>query len=182
MEPAAKALTVTVPETKPIDTTHPLFRFPATVRIVTRDSVVRREVMVTKQTETFTLALPGAPITFRFDEGGWLLGTVKTDQTPEELSELAKHDLDLAGRWRALSALDSSSAPVARDTRRFIALNDAVDQMRAEAVRQLGTHDRTNSRDMLQASLGDPSGRVRAEAIRSLAMGDTGQVQAEAAR
>jgi aminopeptidase N len=177
-----KTLTLTIRQTQTIDKTHPFFRFPATVRITTRDSVVRHEVMVTKQDQRFTIALPGAPITFRFDEGGWLLGTVKTDQTPEELSELAKHDLDLAGRWWALSALDSSSAPVARDTRRFIALNDPVDQMRAEAVRQLGTHDRASSGDMLQASLGDPSGSVRGAAIRSLAAGDTAQVQAEAAR
>jgi aminopeptidase N len=178
----AKALTLTIRQTQTIDKTHPFFRFPATVRITTRDSVVRHEVMVTKQDQRFMIALPGAPITFRFDEGGWLLGTVKTDQTPEELSGLAKHDLDLAGRWWALSALDSASAPVARDTRRFIALNDPVDQMRAEAVRQLGTHDRASSEDMLQASLGDPSGSVRGAAIRALATGDTAQVQAEAAR
>jgi len=178
----AKTLTLTIRQTQTIDRTHPFFRFPATVRIVTRDSVVRHEIMVTKQDQRFTIALPGAPITFRFDEGGWLLGTVKTDQTPEELSELAKHDLDLAGRWWALATLDSSSAPIARETRRFIALNDAVDQMRAEAIRQLGTHDRVNSRDILQASLGDPSSGVRGQAIRSLAIGDTARVQAEAAR
>jgi hypothetical protein len=138
--------------------------------------------MVTQQDQRFTIALPGTPITFRFDEGGWLLGTVKTDQTSEELSELARHDLDLAGRWWALAALDSSSTPVARETRRFIALNDPVAEMRAEAVRQLGTHDRGATRDVLEASIGDPSGLVRGEGIRSLAIGDTAQVQASVVR
>jgi HEAT repeat protein len=138
--------------------------------------------MVTKQDQRFVLAMPSAPVTFRFDEGGWLLGTVKTDQTPDELSELATHDLDLAARWWALSALDSSSAPAARDTRRFIALNDPVAEMRAEAIRQIGTHDHTTSHDVLASSIGDPSGRVRGEAIRSLATGDTAAVQAEAVR
>ncbi|MDB4911361.1 MAG: hypothetical protein JWO39_2184, partial [Gemmatimonadetes bacterium] len=138
---SAKTLTLTLRQTQTIDATHPFFRFPATVRVTTRDSVVRHEVMMTKQDQHFVIALPGAPLTFRFDEGGWLLGTVKTDQTPEELSELARHDLDLAGRWWALSALDSSSAPVARDARRFIALNDPVAELRAEALRQIGTHD-----------------------------------------
>ncbi|MBK5187758.1 MAG: HEAT repeat domain-containing protein, partial [Gemmatimonadaceae bacterium] len=179
---AAKTLTLTIRQTQTIDKTHPFFRFPATVRVITRDSVVRHEVMVTKQNQRFTIALPSLPITFRFDEGGWLLGTVKTDQTPEELSELAKHDLDLAARWWALSALDSSSAPIARDARRFIALNDPVPQLRAEAVRQIGTHDRSASRDLLEASIGDPSGLVRGQAIRSLAIGDDAAVQAEAVR
>jgi len=176
----AKTLTLTVRQTQTIDATHPFFRFPATIRITTRDSVVRHEIMVTKQDQRFTIALPGAPITFRFDEGGWLLGTVKTDQSAEELSELAKHDLDLAGRWWALAALDSSSAPVASDTRRFISLNEPVAELRAEAVRQLGTHDAGRSRDLLSAALGDPSSLVRGQAIRSLALGDTAQVQAEA--
>jgi len=107
---------------------------------------------------------------------------VKTDQTPDELSEIAKHDLDLAGRWWALSALDSVSAPVASDTRRLIALNDPVAQMRAEAIRQLGTHDSRTGRDLLSAALADPSGLVRGQAIRSLAIGDTARVQAEAVR
>jgi aminopeptidase N len=179
---AAKTLTVSVRQTQTIDRTHPFFRFPATIRITTRDSVVRHEIMVTKQDQRFTIALPAAPITFRFDEGGWLLGTVRTDQTPGELSELAKHDLDLAGRWWALSALDSSSAPVARDARRFISLNDPIAEMRAEAIRQLGTHDASSSRDLLSAALGDPSSLVRGQAIRSLAVGDTARVQPEVVR
>jgi aminopeptidase N len=178
----AKTLTLTVRQTQTIDKTHPFFFFPATVRVVTRDSVVRHEIMVAKQDQRFTIALPSAPITFRFDEGGWLLGTVKTDQTPEELSEIAKHDLDLAGRWWALQALDSMSALVASDTRRLIALNDPVDQMRAEAIRQLGTHDAATSRDLLGAALADPSGLVRGQAILSLAIGDSARVQAEAVR
>jgi HEAT repeat protein len=144
--------------------------------------VVRHEVRVTKQDQRFVIALPSAPVTFRFDEGGWLLGTVHTDQTPDELSELARHDLDLAARWWALSALDSSSAPVARDARRFIALNDPVAEMRAEAIRQIGTHDRSTSHDVLASSLGDPSGLARGQAIRSLAIGDTAAVQGEAVR
>jgi aminopeptidase N len=178
----AKTLTITLRQTQKIDATHPFFRFPATVRIVTRDSVVRHEVMSTAQDQKFVIALPSAPITFRFDEGGWLLGTVHTDQTPEELSEIAKHDLDLAGRWWALTSLDSSNAPAARDARTLIALNDAVPEMRAEAVRQLGTHDRAKNHDLIAASLGDPAGLVRGSAIQALATGDTAATQAEAVR
>ncbi|MDQ2768226.1 MAG: HEAT repeat domain-containing protein, partial [Gemmatimonadota bacterium] len=169
----AKTLTITLRQTQKIDATHPFFRFPATVRIITRDSVVRHEIMATEQNQKFVIALPSAPVSFRFDEGGWLLGTVHTDQTAEELSEIAKHDLDLAGRWWALTTLDSSSAPAARDARRLIALNDAVPEMRAEAIRQIGTHDRATSRDMIVASLGDPAGLVRGGAIQALALGDT---------
>ena len=178
--PTAKTLTVTLRQTQKIDSTHPFFRFPATIRIVTRDSVVRHDVMMTKQDQHFVLRLPGAPITFRFDEGGWLLGTVSTDQTPQELSEFAKHDLDLSARWWALATLDSSNAAPARDTRRFVALNEHVPELRAEAIRQIGTHDATASRDIVQASLRDPSSLVRGAAIRALAAGDTAAVQATA--
>jgi aminopeptidase N len=180
--PAAKKLTITLRQTQTIDATHPFFRFPATVRIVTRDSVVRHEIMMTAQDQKFVISLPGAPITFRFDEGGWLLGTVKTDQSPEELAELAKHDLDLSARWWALTTLDSSVSPAARDARRFISLNERVPELRVEALRQMGSYDYATSRDMLLASLGDPSGSVRGRAIRSLAMGDPAGAQAQAVR
>ena len=177
---AAKTLTVTVRETQTIDATHPFFRFPATVRVITRDSVVRHEVMVTKPDQQFAIRLPGKATSFRFDEGGWLLGTVHTDQTPEELSELAKHDLDMSARWWALTTLDSSSSAAATDARRFMSLNERVPELRAEAVRQVGDHDWNKSRDLVQASLADPSSLVRSAAIRALAAGDTGAVQAQA--
>jgi aminopeptidase N len=176
----ARTLTITVRETQRIDSTHPFFRFPATVRVITRDSVVRHDIMVTRPDQQFVMRLPGKATSFRFDEGGWLLGTVHTDQTAEELSELAKHDLDLSARWWALTTLDSSSSAAATDTRRFISLNERVPELRAEAVRQLGTHDWTKSRDLLEASLADPSSLVRSNAIRSLAAGDTAAVQARA--
>jgi aminopeptidase N len=179
-DPATKRLTITLRQTQTIDATHPFFRFPATVRIVTRDSVVRHEIMMTAQDQKFVVHLPGAPITFRFDEGGWLLGTVKTDQTPEELSELAKHDLDLSARWWALTTLDSSTSAPARDARRFIALNERVPELREEAIRQIGMYDASASRDLILAALGDPSSFVRGQAIRSLARKDTAAVQGEA--
>lgn len=178
----ARTLTLTVSQTQTIDSTHPFFRFPATVRIVTRDSVVRREIMVTEQHQHFVLSLPEEPVTFRFDEGGWLLGRVTTDQTPEELGELAKHDLEFAARFWALSALDSSKTAAARDARRFIALNEPSENLRSEAIRQIGLRDAEGSRDVLLAALGDPSGEVRGRAICALAIGDTAAVQAEAVR
>jgi len=176
----AKKLTVTLRQTQTIDATHPFFRFPATVRVVTRDSVVRHEIMMTAQNQKFVITLPSAPITFRFDEGGWLLGTVKTDQSQEELAELAKHDLDLSARWWALATLDSSTSPAARDARRFIALNERVPELREEAIRQIGIYDASASRDLILAALGDPANSVRAQAIRSLARTDTAGVQSEA--
>ena len=178
----SRTLTLTVAQTQTIDATHPFFRFPATVRIITRDSVVRREIMVTEQNQRFALSLPGAPLTFRFDEGGWLLGTVKTDQTAEELGELAKHDLDFAARYWALAALDSSTTDAARDARRFIALNDPSPDQRQEAIRQLGRYDADNGHDLIVAGLSDPAGIVRGRAIRSFARRDTAAAQAEAVR
>ena len=178
----SRTLTLTVAQTQLIDSTHPFFRFPATVRIVTRDSVVRREIMVTEQNQRFAVSLPGAPVTFRFDEGGWLLGTVKTDQTDAELGELARHDLDFAARYWALATLDSATTDAARDARRFIALNDPSPEQRLEAIRQLGRYDADNGHDLIVAALGDPDGLVRGRAIRSFARRDTAAAQAEAVR
>ncbi|HEY0776619.1 MAG TPA: M1 family aminopeptidase [Gemmatirosa sp.] len=177
-DPAARTLRLTVDETQRIDATHPFFRFPATVRVVTRDSVVRREVEVTAAHQTFDVALPSAPLSFRFDEGGWLLGTVTTDQTPDELAALARHDLDFTARWWALGQLATSTDTAAQDARRLIALNDESPHLRAEAVRQLAHDASLASQTIVRSTLGDPSSEVRAAAIGSLAARDPAGVQA----
>ena len=116
-----KTLHVVVTQTQLIDSLHPTYRFPATIRVITRDSVVRKSVMVAHQTDTFAIALPSAPLSFRFDEGGWLLGTVTGDLTPAELADMAKHDLDIRGRQWALDQLAGSHDAVAAEARRFVA-------------------------------------------------------------
>ena len=174
----SRTLHLSVDQMQTIDATHPLFRFPATVRIVTRDSVVRREIMVTERHQTFDLVLPGEPISFRFDDGGWLLGTVATDQTPAELAALARHDLDFTARYWALGALDKLTDTVARDARRLIALNDENAHMRALALRQLAADASPESRSIARSALADPSGEVRATGITSLAHQDSVGAQA----
>ena len=178
--PATRTLRLTVEQTQTIDATHPRFRFPATVRVTTRDAVVRRDIMVDAARQSFDIVLPAAPVGFRFDEGGWLLGTVSTDQTPAELATLARHDLDFTARWWALRQLDTSTEPVAREARQLIALNDPNDHMRAEAVRQLGADASAGALAIVRAALRDPSGAVRAAAITSLARRDTVGAQATA--
>ena len=165
----SRTLTLTVNETQTIDSTHPFFRFPATVRIVTRDSVVRREIMVTEQAQRFPLPLPGEPVMFRFDEGGWLLGTVTTDQTPAELAEMARHDLEFRARYWALDQLERSTDQAAQDARRFIALNDESEWMRQAAVRQLAMDSSAASRAVVRSALADPADQVRGQALKSLA-------------
>ncbi len=183
-DPAARALRLTVDETQRVDATHPFFRFPATVRVVTRDSVVRREVMVDRQHQTFDVALPSAPLGFRFDEGGWLLGTVETDQSTAELAEMARHDLDFTARVWALSRLAAAPAgdTAARDVRRLVALNDESAHLRAEALRQLAADTTGPSVAIVRAGLGDPASEVRSSALRSLAAHDSVAVQPIAVR
>ncbi|MBA2627583.1 MAG: HEAT repeat domain-containing protein, partial [Gemmatimonadales bacterium] len=164
----ARTLAVTVDETQAIDSTHPFFRFPATIRIVTRDSVVRHEIMVTRPGETFSIPLPGEPRTFRFDEGGWLLGTVTTDQTPAELAELARHDLDFAARNRALRALQGVDDSVAVAARRFILLSESDAALRAVAARQMAKDRSPAGMDALRSALRDPASDVRSTALLTL--------------
>ena len=173
----SRNLRLTVDETQTIDATHPFFRFPATVRVVTRDSVVRHEIMVDRQHQTFDIPLPASPLSFRFDEGGWLLGTVTTDQSPAELAALARHDLDFTARYWALTKLASSTDTAARDARRLIALNEENEHLRAEAVRQLGADASPDSRSIVRAALHDPSTGVRSAAIRAVARADSAAAQ-----
>ena len=135
--------------------------------------MVRREIMVTKQSETFSLPLPGEPLTFRFDEGAWLLGTVTTDQTPAELAELARHDLEWGARNWALRQLANSTDSAAVAARRFILLNEASGTLRAVAVSQMAKDKSAAGIDAVRSALRDPDSGVRATALMTLLQLDT---------
>jgi aminopeptidase N len=165
----AKVLSVKVDQVQPVDSVRPLFRFPVTVRVITADSVVRQDIMVSKRSETFPISLPGKPLSFRFDEGGWLLGEVHTDQTPAELADMAKHDLDTSARNWALHEISGSRDSTAVVARRFIVRNEHEAPLRVEALRQM-THDSTpEGTDVARTALRDPDGSVRAQALQTLA-------------
>jgi aminopeptidase N len=170
--PALKTLRVTVTQSQPIDPLHPLFQFPATIRVITRDSVVHREIFVRHQTDTFAIVLPSEPLSFRFDEGGWLLGTVIGDLTAPELAQMAKHDLDIRGRRWALAQLEPATDSVAAEARRFVALNEHAEWLRALAVQQLARDSNPASRAVVAAALRDPEPGVRAAAVAALAQLD----------
>jgi len=165
---AAKTLEISVAQTQRIDSLHPVFRFPVTLRVSTRDSVIRRNVMVSKVNESFTLPLPGPPVSFRFDEGGWLLGEVTGDLTPAELADQAEHDVDVAGRHWALVALASLTDSVATAARRLIALNEHEVELRRMAVEQLARDSGPDIVAVVQSALRDPASEVRAEALGTL--------------
>ncbi len=187
----ARVLTVTVQQTQPVDSVRPVFRFPTTIRVVTADSVVRHDVMVSKAREAFRIPLPSAPLSFRFDEGGWLMGSVHTDQSAAELARMARHDLDTAARNWALHALAASRDSAAAAARRFIVLNEHVPQLRVEAIRQIagGEPHGRNSRGARSAAVGaPPDGQPTAAApedvavIRSALRDPDADVRAEALR
>ena len=166
--PAISTLHVIVAETQPIDSIHPFFRFPATIRIITRDSVVRTQIMVTKQVDTFAIKLPSEPLSFRFDEGGWLLGQVTGDQTPAELAEMAKHDLDFAGRNWALQQLDSVEDSAVVSARRLIVLNEHSTWLRGVAVQQMAHDTDAATLAVVRSALRDPDPDVRRYALTTL--------------
>jgi aminopeptidase N len=165
----SKTLHVIVTQTQPIDSLHPLFRFPATIRVITKDSVVRQQIMVRHQTDTFAIVLPSEPLSFRFDEGGWLLGTVVGDLTGPELAQMAKHDLDIRGRRWALGQLQANGDSVAADARRFVVLNEHSEWLREVALRQMARDSNPWSVAVARSALRDPEPDVRAQALRTLA-------------
>jgi aminopeptidase N len=164
----AGALELTVEQTQPVDSLHPLFRFPVTVRVITRDSVVRRQITITKARETFAIALPGEPLSVRFDEGGWLLGQVTSDLTPPELAAMAEHDLDFSARDWALEQLAGSADTAAVAARRFMVLNEHDAALRRMALAQM-SHDTTaEGLSIVRSALRDPDDGVRTQALRVL--------------
>ncbi|MEJ2217863.1 MAG: M1 family aminopeptidase [Gemmatimonadota bacterium] len=168
-DPASKVLSVKVDQVQKTDSVRPLFRFPTTIRVITADSVMRDSVMVQAQkSQTFRIQLPGKPLSFRFDEGGWLLGEVHTDQTPAELAYMAEHDLDTSARNWALRGLADSRDSVAVAARRFIVLNEHEAPLRVVALRQM-VHDSTpEGMRVVRSALRDPDASVRAQALVTL--------------
>ena len=164
-----KVLHVVTRQTQVVDSLHPLFRFPVTVRVITRDSVVRTQLMVHQLTDTFAIPLPSEPLAFRFDEGGWLLGTVTGDQTPAELAQMAAHDLDWSGRHWALQQLRGVMTPEVVAARRLIALNEHSAWLRQVAVGQMARDTTAESRAIVRAALRDADGGVRGTALATLA-------------
>jgi len=168
-EPSSKVLSVTVEQTQPVDSLRPLFRFPVTIRVETAHAVVRHEITVSRKSETFAIRLPGPPLSFRFDEGGWLLGTVHTDQTSAELADMAAHDLDASARLWALQALQSSTDSTAAAARRLIVLNEHEAQLRATALGQLARDKTPEATAVVRAALRDPDGGARSRALAIMA-------------
>jgi hypothetical protein len=165
---AAGELAVTVDQVQPVDDARPLFRFPVTVRVTTADSVVRHEIMVSQTSETFRIPLPGEPLGFRFDEGGWLLGTVHTDQSTGELAYMARHDLDTAARAWALAALAGSDDSTAVAARRFLVLNEQQPALRVAALRQMDHDTAPEGLAVVRGALRDPDADVRSRALATL--------------
>ncbi len=176
-DPSAKILHVTVKQVQPTDSTRPLFKFPTTIRVVTSDSVVRDSVMVqATKSQTFDLSLPSAPLSFRFDEGGWLLGTVHTDQSPDELAETAMHDLDTSARNWALRALAKSQDSAAVTARRFIVLNERMAELRAVALQQMAHDSTPEGVTIVRDALRDPDAGERNAALPLLATLDSTRI------
>ncbi|HWA58374.1 MAG TPA: M1 family aminopeptidase [Gemmatimonadales bacterium] len=165
---AARRLHVTVTQTQPVDSLHPLFRFPVTLRVITGDSVVRKQIMVSRASETFAVELPSEPLSFRFDEGGWLLGTVAGDYTEPELATMAAHDLDVRGRDWAIRALAERHDSTAQAARRLVVLNEYMPELRALALEAMGADSSAATRSVLRSALRDPAGAVRAAALQDL--------------
>ena len=175
-----KTLHLMVEQTQTVDSLHPLFHFPVTVRVTTRDSVVRQQIMISKQRDTFAIALPGAPLSVRFDEGGWLLGEVTSDMSSGELAAMAEHDLDFAGRHWALRDLAPFQDSAAVAARRFVVLNEHNADLRAAALREM-THDSTpQGEDVVRSALRDPDSGVRYQALRTLEALDAAAARAAA--
>ncbi|MBP87433.1 MAG: hypothetical protein CMJ64_12035 [Planctomycetaceae bacterium] len=167
---ATKMIRVTVKQTQKIDSVTQLFRMPVELEIATSKATLIRRIEVSKAEETFHFQIDDAPTRVCFDPRDWLLKTLVTPKSKDELLDQLTRDRHIMCRYRAAQAL----ANLNEDQDVLAALAKAVRQERFWAVRQeaaksLGKFKGDAARSaLLKAAVDDKKSFVRREALKSL--------------
>lgn len=167
---ATKMVRVTVKQTQKVGAVTPLFRMPVELEIATAKATLIRRIEVSKAEETFHFQLDESPTRVCFDPRDWLLKTLDTPKSKDELLDQLTRDLHLMCRYRAAKALaslnedDDVAAALANAARR-----DSFWAVRREAAKSLSKFKGEAARNaLLAAAEHDDKSFVRREAIKSL--------------
>jgi aminopeptidase N len=171
---------VTVKQVQKVGGLVPYFRMPVDLAIVVDGKKAVHRVWVSRAEDQFELPATRKPQLVRFDEGGWLLKTLRFQKPTAELVWQLEHDPSWAGQAEAIVDLtdkvrddDATNALV-----RFAGGNAAV-SVRTRATLALGTRRQSDRarKALLFALESSGSGergtrdaaRIRAAAARALA-------------
>lgn len=181
---AAKTETLLVRQTQKVGGLVPTFRMPVDLKFVVGGKKEVRRVWVSEAEHRFEFPLPARPSLVRFDDGGWLLKTLKFEKPIEEWIFQIENDDDLVGRIEAAEALGELSL----DARATRALARALGSKDFRAVRtacasELGKRKGNEvAKGALLAALSDREARVRAAAADALGNFEKDSAVAEALR
>lgn len=150
----------------------PLFRMPVDVKLWVGGKPRVERVWISGADETFTWKLPARPDFVHFDDGGWLLKTVKHDKSLDELRAQLEKDDDPVARVEAIEALGEMAGDdgAAQTVAKAAGNPKLARRVRTAATRALASWPRSAAaRAGALRLLSDKEAHIRASAAGALA-------------
>src|SRR5262249_41467091 len=97
--------TLEVKQTQKVGGLVPYFRMPVDIKLVVGGKKELHRVWVSQAVDRFELPAARRPDEVRFDDGGWILKTLRFEKPTDELAWQLKNDDHLVGRIEAALAL-----------------------------------------------------------------------------
>jgi aminopeptidase N len=164
----AKLAKLTVQQTQRLSQDVLLFQFPLPVRFKTKAGTVDRQIIVQRQTEEFSFALPAMPEAVRVDPDLTVLA--KVDFTPPSAmlhAQLADPD-DMLGRLLAVEQFGARADRLAVPKLKEVLNRDRFWGVRLAASRALRAIQTDEAFEALAASLKQDDARVRRQVVADL--------------
>ena len=152
----------------------PLYRLPVTVAVWTgSNQPTEHRITVTRADQTFQLPANQKPVLVKFDNESQLLAQFDEVRTTDELVFQYYHAWDYQQKSEVLDLLQNKTAELAVSSLLRNALNDKFWNIRRLALDHLrryrGPEPEGMRKDIQRLATTDPSTRVRAQAIKTLA-------------
>ncbi|HEU5367871.1 MAG TPA: M1 family aminopeptidase, partial [Ktedonobacterales bacterium] len=153
---------LTVRQTQKIDEHHPCFVTPVEIAFTlpasddagdSETTTATFRVQLEESQQRFSFPLPRQPLAARFDQGGWILKTLKFERPAELLRYQLTHDADVLGRIEAAEELGKLGDPKSVDALAAALLDDPFWGVRAEVAATLGNLRSGRALDALLAGL-----------------------------
>ncbi len=165
----AKTVRLKVEQQQKVDEITPIFRMPVKIEFSTEAAAWEFTVLVSRQLEEYSFALPEPPKMTRFDAGYHILKTLDFSRSVDELRYQLQRDPDVTGRIWAAEQLGAR----VHETPAAQVLSEALPKepfwgVRAEMAKALGKIQLPQARDALIGALKDSDTRVRASAVDAL--------------
>lgn len=149
-----------------------VYRLPVDVDIWVKGNKTRKQILVDRTSQEFSISLEEAPDLVLLDPDGQLLGTISHEKTTEEWLFQFENDGPFPARYEALKQLGSHlNTPAVRKSL-LKALRDPFWKIRQEAVFQFAGFDAPGKKEaeslLREMAAHDDNPQVRGEALLAL--------------